>query len=385
MHPVRSDIVSPSSSKPLANLRLSVQGLLDALPAATVIVDAAGTIIATNVTWNGITAGMPASVGDAYRTPAIPTGRVTREDQQLIARGLDQVLKGEKPDYQMVYTCGDAARLHSILLNITAVPQVSGALITHQDISATKRNEAFFQRRTKELTALTAELRRTNEELDQFAYITSHDLKAPLRGIANLSRWIEEDIGPAATPEIHAQMELLRGRVHRMESLIDGLLQYSRVGRTFTRIEEIDVNKLLVDVIDLLAPPPAFRIEVQGAMPLVRGERIRLQQVFMNLIGNAIKHHNRSDGRVTITCKPVGAYYRFCVADDGPGIDPRFHNRIFVIFQTLLPRDQKEAAGVGLSLVKKIVEEQGGTVEVDSAPGCGARFYFTWARDRNER
>jgi PAS domain S-box-containing protein len=253
------------------------------------------------------------------------------------------------------------------------------------DITGRKNAEAVVEQRARDFARLASQLRKTNEELDQFAYITSHDLKAPLRGIANLSRWIEEDMGPAMTPEAHQQMELLRGRVNRMENLIDGLLQYSRVGRVTTYVEEIDVSRLVAMVVDLLSPPAGFRVEVEGTLPVLRGEKIRLQQVFMNLIGNAIKHHDRPEqGRVTIRCADLGRWYRFEVSDNGPGIAKRFHEKIFVIFQTLLPRDEREGAGVGLSLVRKIVEEQGGTVEVDSEEGRGATFRFTWSKLRPE-
>jgi len=190
-------------------------------------------------------------------------------------------------------------------------------------------------------------------------------------------------MGDALTPTAAEQLELLRGRVNRMESLIDGLLQYSRVGRVATYIEQVDVGRLLAGVVELIAPPAGFRVEIEGTMPVLNTEKIRLQQVFMNLISNAIKHHHQpAQGRVTVRCEDAGAFYRFSVEDNGPGIARRFHEKIFVIFQTLLPRDQREGAGVGLSLVKKIIEEQGGTVEVESEEGQGAIFRFTWAKHR---
>jgi PAS domain S-box-containing protein len=265
-------------------------------------------------------------------------------------------------------------------------PEATGLRGVAVDITHRKEAEAAVEKRAREFARLASQLKKTNEELDQFAYITSHDLKAPLRGIANLSRWIEEDMGQAMSPDAHRQMELLRGRVQRMENLIDGLLQYSRVGRVFTYVEEIDVSKLVAGIVDLLSPPAGFCVEVEETLPVLKGEKIRLQQVFMNLIGNAIKHHHRPEqGRVTIRCADLGRWYRFEVSDNGPGIAKRFHEKIFVIFQTLLPRDEREGAGVGLSLVRKIVEDQGGTVEVDSEEGRGATFRFLWSKHRPER
>jgi len=248
------------------------------------------------------------------------------------------------------------------------------------DIDDQKRAETVLRERGEELARTTAALEERNRELDQFAYITSHDLKAPLRGIANLSQWIEEDLGESVTDDIRKQLELLRGRVHRMEGLIDGILQYSRAGRVKGTIEPVDVGELLLDVVDLIVPPPGFTIDVAKDMPTIMADRLRLQQVFQNLIGNAIKHHNRVDGRVAISVQDLGRMYEFAVRDDGPGIAPQYHEKIFVIFQTLAARDKVEGTGIGLSLTKKIIESHGGRIWVESAEGAGTTFRFTWPK-----
>ncbi len=253
---------------------------------------------------------------------------------------------------------------------------------TSTNIDKQKNTEIVLEERTGELEQLASRLEERNLELDQFAYVTSHDLKAPLRGIANLSQWIEEDLGESANEEIHKQMELLRGRVHRMEGLIDGILEYSRVGRVKSAIETVDVNGLLTALIDLLSPPSGFSVEVGPGMPTLRTERLMLQQVFQNLIQNAIKHHNhKQDGHVWITVQDSSrAFYEFSVRDDGPGIAPEYHQKIFVIFQTLESRDKVEGSGLGLALVKKMVEQEGGKIRVESQPGAGATFRFTWPK-----
>lgn len=256
----------------------------------------------------------------------------------------------------------------------------AGVVIEVRDITEELRAEQQLRERADELQRLAEALARSNHELDQFAYVTSHDLKAPLRGIANLSRWIEEDVGPVLTPEARGHLDLLRGRVNRMESLIDAILEFSRAGRVRGKPERVDTGELVKDVLDLLSPSPAFTIEVQEDMPTLVVDRTRLQQVFQNLIGNALKHHGRPEGRVGITWHDMGDRVRFSVADDGPGIDPRFHDRIFVIFQTLQARDKVEGTGVGLALVKKIVESYGGTIRLDSEEGKGATFHFTWPK-----
>ncbi|MEO7996238.1 MAG: CHASE3 domain-containing protein [Gemmatimonadaceae bacterium] len=231
---------------------------------------------------------------------------------------------------------------------------------------------------------LVLTLERTNQELDQFAYVASHDLKAPLRGIANLSEWIEEDIGAAFPPDARDKMELLRGRVRRLEGLIDGILEYSRAGRARKPAAAVDTNVLVHEIIELLAPPAAIQIQVAPNMPTVFSERVPLQQVLSNLIGNAIKYTNRADAIITVSAVQQGDIVKFAVADNGPGISPQYHDRIFVVFQRLAARDKIEGTGIGLAIVKKIVEGRGGRVWVESptdiAAGTGTTFHFTWPR-----
>ena len=219
-----------------------------------------------------------------------------------------------------------------------------------------------------------------NQELDHFAYVTSHDLKAPLRAIANLSEWIEEDLEDRLDADTQHQMNLLRGRVHRMENLINGLLEYSRVGRIKEEAKAVNLKELLAEIIDSLAPPENFTIEVSPEMPTLVAESLPLQQVFSNLISNAIKHCDCHDARITITVEDKGDYYQFAVADNGVGIAREYHDKIFTIFQTLKARDTKESTGIGLSIVKKIVEAQKGKIGVESQVGEGASFWFTWKK-----
>jgi PAS domain S-box-containing protein len=263
---------------------------------------------------------------------------------------------------------------------------LSGMAMT-QDITKNKRAEEVLRSRADELAQLTtvlaqttANLEKRNADLDQFAYIVSHDLKAPLRAIANLSQWLEEDLEEHLTEDTQHQMNLLRGRVHRMEALINGLLQYSRVGRVRTDLERVDVEQLLAEVIDSLAPPPEFAVAIMPGMPTLWTERLPLEQVFANLIGNAIKHNPREDGQVAIAANEQTDCYEFTITDNGPGIPPEFHEKVFVMFQTLQPRDKVESTGVGLAIVKKIIEDKGGTISLESARSQGATFRFTWPK-----
>ena len=255
------------------------------------------------------------------------------------------------------------------------------------DISERKKAEEDLLARAEELARLSgilaqtnADLEKRNKELDQFAYIVSHDLKAPLRAIANLSTWIEEDIEDKLDLETRRNMDLLRGRVHRMEALINALLQYSRVGRVSKPPELVNVATLLANIIGSLAAPPTFTITIEPEMPTLFTGRLLLEQVFANLLSNCIKHHPRSEGNVTISVQNRETCYEFAVADDGNGIAPQYHEKVFVMFQTLEARDKVENTGVGLAIVKKIIEQQGGTIWLKSQLGQGATFYFTWPK-----
>ncbi|WP_437875774.1 sensor histidine kinase [Sorangium sp. So ce513] len=220
----------------------------------------------------------------------------------------------------------------------------------------------------------------TNQDLDQFAYVASHDLKAPLRGIASLSEWIEEGLADKMNDEARHQMRMLRGRVHRLEALIDGILSYSRAGRIRDKPSLVDVGAVVAECVELLAPPPEARIVVGDGMPTLLAERVPLQQVFMHLLGNALKHARRADPVIEIACADAGDFHDFTVKDNGPGIPAQFQERIWGIFQTLEARDKLEGTGIGLSVVKKIVETRGGRVALESAPYAGATFHVYWPK-----
>ncbi|GFE71379.1 ATP-binding protein [Chroococcus sp. FPU101] len=256
---------------------------------------------------------------------------------------------------------------------------------TALDITERKQAEIKMLSKTQEVEQLnthlsksTAELAQRNQELDRFAYVVSHDLKAPLRAITNLSTWIEEDLNGQIPENTEHQLQLLRQRVHRMESLIDGLLVYSRAGRVEVAEKMTDVAQLVNDIIDSLMPPSTFTITTQLALLPIITKQLLLSQVFSNLISNAIKHHDRNDGRVDITGVDKGDYYEFSIYDDGPGIAAKDHERIFEIFQTLKSRDVQESTGIGLSIVKKIIETESGSIRVESELGKGTTFRFTW-------
>jgi light-regulated signal transduction histidine kinase (bacteriophytochrome) len=221
------------------------------------------------------------------------------------------------------------------------------------------------------------EIEKSNQELDKFAYVVSHDLKAPIRGIHNVVNWIEEDMGPELSPQLKEYLRIIPQRTRRMENLINGLLEYARI-REKKAPEETDVAKLVRDIVDDIVPR-SFRVVVKN-LPVIYTERLKLEQVFTNLISNAVKYSRRPDGEIVITGRELPTYYEFSVKDDGIGIDPEYHEKIFEIFQTLREKNEEQSTGIGLAIIKKIIEDQHCSIRVESEPGEGSDFIFTWPR-----
>lgn len=230
--------------------------------------------------------------------------------------------------------------------------------------------------------ALLADLERKNAELQDFAYIVSHDLKAPLRGINSLASWLADDYGDVLDDRGRRYLDQLRDRTRRMHNLIEGILRYSRLGRAELSPELLESRAIVAQVIETLAPPENIAVEIAGHLPPVYYDRIMLLQVFQNLIGNALQHLAKPAGTVTIACRAGVGEWEFSVHDDGVGIEGRHFDRIFRIFQSLKPREN-ETSGIGLALVKKIVERNHGRIEVDSEPGVGTTFRFTVPMQQN--
>ncbi|MEO8700237.1 MAG: ATP-binding protein [Kofleriaceae bacterium] len=247
------------------------------------------------------------------------------------------------------------------------------------------RAQEQLRREVEQSRATAATLEKANAELDQYAYAASHDLRAPLRGITNLATWIEEDLGTSTPKKVKEHIALLKSRASRMDKLINGLLELARIGRVRQRPERIDVTELLHDTIDLLSPPETSRVLVIGAMPTLVAERVALQQVFLNLIGNAIQHSARKDVVVKVSAVDSQEEAEFAIADNGVGIPPEHQQRVWQIFQTLDPRDVTETTGIGLSIVKKQVEGCGGRTWIDPQVREGATLRFTWPKKPTAR
>jgi len=248
------------------------------------------------------------------------------------------------------------------------------------EASERRKAERALARVNKHLAETVRELRRSNKELQDFAYVTAHDLKAPLRGIGTLADWIASDYADKFDEQGHEQLSLLKGRVSRMSELIDSILHYSEIGRTSKCRESVDLQALVPEVITHLAPPDHIDIIVDEGFPQLVFEKVRLFQIFQNLIGNAIKYMDKPQGRIRVSCITDEQFWIFSVSDNGPGISEKYFEKIFQMFQTLTRRDDLESTGIGLSVVKKIVELHGGTVWVESQVGEGTTFSFTLPR-----
>jgi PAS domain S-box-containing protein len=247
------------------------------------------------------------------------------------------------------------------------------------------RDTADRKNKEQNISGYTKRLEKDNRELDQFSYIVSHDLKAPLRAISNLSLWLQEDLGPSLSEENKKNLDMLRNRVVRLDSLISGILEYSRIGREENIAELVDVYVLLNEVVEMLSPPAHIKIEISNDIPMLHAPKVKLLQVFSNLISNAIKYNDKAKGLIQVYGSEKEAGFEFVVEDNGAGIPSEFFEKIFVIFQTLQSRDKFESTGIGLTIVKRIIEEGGGRIWVESEVGKGSKFYFLWPKENEHQ
>ena len=255
-------------------------------------------------------------------------------------------------------------------------------------IDELKTQRVLLSRLMKEAEASKAiaeqrsiELARSNNDLDDFAYVASHDLKAPLRGIDQLATWVVEDIEEGNLEEIPNHLKMMRSRIRRLETLLNDLLTYSRVNHQQNNISEIDTSVLIHDLFMLVSPLNGFTLTVNGDLPSFSTFSVPFEQVIRNLLNNAIKHHHKAQGNIEVSCVEKEKFYQFSVKDDGPGISSSYHEDVFKMFKTLRPRDETEGSGMGLALIKKIVEHYSGQVKIESSEGKGSTFYFTWPKN----
>lgn len=237
------------------------------------------------------------------------------------------------------------------------------------------------QNLANELDSKASELARSNADLNSFAYVASHDLRSPLRAIDNIATWLEEDLGDSIPEESKSLLVELRRRVVRMEQLLGELLEYSRVGRQEIRVSETNLRELIEETAQLVDLPTDANVVIEEPMPTILADRGSLTRVILNLLSNSIKYRGEEPLRIQCECEQQGTQIVLSVTDNGIGIAPKFHERIFVMFKRLHSQSQIEGSGMGLALVQKLVEQAGGEISVQSQEGKGAAFRFTWPVD----
>lgn len=307
----------------------------------------------------------------AARTISRPINLLSNDMKRISSENLDSPIHVKPAHYSG--EIGDLTRSFILLINKLRTTTVSRDKLLEE----IERRKEFEEN----LRQTSLRLEESNRELDQFAYSASHDLRAPLQGIETLSEWIMEESYEVLPEQSRKHLDLLKKRVHRLDALISGILAYSRVKTSPENLVAIDLNKLLDDIIDNLNVPHNIKIIIDNALPTVTTDQAAITQVFLNLINNAIKFHDKAYGHIHVGCELNDNFYNFHVNDDGPGIDVQHHEKIFDLFHTLQSRDTVESTGIGLAIVKKIVEKHGGMIKVESVIGKGSTFYFTWPKE----
>jgi len=247
-----------------------------------------------------------------------------------------------------------------------------------------KKAEEVLEKLNTYLKSVVRELRRANKELQEFAYITAHDLKTPLRGIGTLAEWLSTDYADKFDEQGQKQVKMLTERAKRADKLVDSILQYSSVGQLREKQEQLDLNMVLPDIICEIDPPENINITVESKLPVLMCKKTHIRQVFHSLLSNAVKHMDKEKGQIKVGCTEKEGFWKFSVADNGPGIDKKYYKKIFKIFQTLVLSDETESTGIGLSIAKKIVNMNAGRIWVESEVGKGSTFFFTLPKQETE-
>jgi two-component system sensor kinase FixL len=304
-----------------------------------------------------------------------------RQDEESMI--LDKLTRGERVSHFETVRRRKDGSLLDVSLTISPIRDHSGCIVgaskIMRDISARKRAENELRRSNEDLA-------QKNQDLDDFVYTASHDLRAPLTAVSTVARWILDD-DLTLTAESRARLALIQARIERMNQLLNDIRDYARAGQLAGPSgAPLTAAALLSEVLATANIPVGFSMRCDQSLDVVRVNRSPLEQVLHNLINNAIKHHDRRTGTVTVSVESSRPYLRFSVIDDGPGIPEAYREAIFEMFKTLQPRDALEGSGMGLALVKKLVERMGGNCGVDAAEGRGSHFWFDWPRyDRVDR
>jgi light-regulated signal transduction histidine kinase (bacteriophytochrome) len=250
-------------------------------------------------------------------------------------------------------------------------------LAVSRDITARKKAEESIENLNRDLKSTVTQLSQSNRQLNEFAHLAAHDLKTPLRGISTLAQWLAADYRDKFDEQGRRQIDLLIRRAMRLDKLLDAILQYSTLSRSRQSERPTNLNVIIDEIITEMKCPPNIKMTFKNKLPVLVCDENHIRQVLYNLIDNAVKFMDKPEGLVVIDCTEKERFWEISVCDNGPGIEPQHYEKIWTLFQTLDIRDKTENAGVGLTLVRKIVELYEGKCWLKSEVGRGSTFYFT--------
>jgi PAS domain S-box-containing protein len=318
-----------------------------------------------------------AHVGHRLQFQAQPAPRRLGVDRGLLAMRKD----GSEFPVEITLNSIDTNALDGCPMVQASVTDITNRLADQRDKRlAQERVECVARQARLALEDLNAQLTVTNNELDQFVYTASHDLRSPLRAISSLVQFVLED-DHALGAQTQGRILTIAGRARRMQNLLDDVLAYARAGKGGGPLgPPVNAGELVDEIAATLTVPAGFEIQKDGSLAAALVHAVPLNQVLHNIIGNAIKHHDRALGHVRIAALDEGARWRVSCSDDGPGIAAAYRESVFKMFTTLKRRDEVEASGIGLALVRKLVSMHGGRCGVESAPDRGACIWFEWPK-----
>lgn len=324
------------------------------------------------------------AIGRPIKDLLFPPGFAHEEENLLAQVRSGLVIK----HLETLRRCKDG-RVINVSITLSPIKDADGNIVgisaIKRDITETMETAKTLAKQKTELEHSNQELARSNKELETFAYVASHDLKSPLRGIAQLSTWIEEDLEANEIAAVTEHTLLLRNRIQRMEKLLDDLLIFYRAGKAEGVLMLVDTVQMVKEIFEIQNNKPGLILQINNELPSFMTLSTPFELIIRNLFSNAIKHHDKQEGLIQISSRELDEdFFEFSVCDDGPGIPEKFHNRIFGMFQTLKPRDELEGSGMGLALIKKIVETYNGHITLKSS-GRGSCFKFTWPKNIRRR
>lgn len=378
-------VITFTDVTPVKDAERRLQGYIDSLPHALTVLDPDGHIVLTNNGWGDFTTRCGHTCDFAIRDEnyrGFSEQLLPSPDNAMpLESGIREVVAGRLEGYQGEFLCRGTSNCWIQVNAVHLRDRGGGAVVSHVDVSQRRKNEDAFREMNRQLTEQAERLKRSNADLEQFAYVASHDLRQPLRSVANFVTLIEGNLKGSSDAEVHEYIDFVSDGAKRMDSLITDLLKYSRVGRGEDRIEAVAISRALHDALQSMRASieeTHARIVVAPNLPIVMGHQSEMVRLFQNLIDNAIKY--RSPDRVpeiSIHCDDEDGHWLFSIQDNGVGIDPSQSERVFGIFQRLVSRDDTSGTGIGLAICRKTVRCMGGDIWVESKPGTGSVFLFT--------